>query len=140
VNDQYSHLIGDQALQAFAEILKKTSRREDVACRYGGDEFLLILPDLAAEDAFKRAEVWRKSISDLYFETPRGRANVTVSIGLASFPQNGTTAEDLIIAADQAMYSAKEKGKNLVQLTTDHNRLEGFRKIRLSEPYTPHRD
>jgi len=140
VNDQYSHLIGDQALQAFAEILKKTSRREDVACRYGGDEFLLILPDLAAEDALKRAETWRKSASDLFFDTPRGRANVTVSIGLASFPQDGTTAEELIIAADQAMYSAKEQGKNLVKQTNSQGRLEGFRNIRLSESYTPHRD
>ncbi len=140
VNDQFSHLIGDQALQAFAEILKKTSRREDIACRYGGDEFLLILPDLAAVDAYRRAEDWRKSVSDLLFETPRGKANVTVSIGLATFPQDGSSAEDLINGADQAMYAAKQQGKNLVHQTGNDDKFADFQAFGLSDPYSPHRN
>jgi len=140
VNDQFTHLIGDQALLAFANILKKTSRREDIVCRYGGDEFLLILPDLAAEDAYARAEAWRKSVSDLLFETPRGKMNVTVSIGLASFPLDGTTATDLITTADQAMYSAKENGKNIVRQSGVRYHFEEFKTAGLSDTYSPHGD
>ncbi len=140
VNDQFTHLIGDQALLAFANILKKTSRREDIVCRYGGDEFLLILPDLTAEDAFTRAEAWRKSVSDLLFETPRGKMNVTVSIGLASFPQDGTTAGELITTADQAMYSAKENGKNLVRQSGVRYHFEELKPAGLSDTYSPHGD
>lgn len=140
VNDQFTHLIGDQALLAFANILKKTSRREDIVCRYGGDEFLLILPDLTAEDAYTRAEAWRKSVSDLLFETPRGKMNVTVSIGLASFPQDGTTATDLITTADQAMYSAKENGKNIVRQSGVGYRFEEYKTAGLTDTYSPHGD
>ena len=140
VNDQFTHLIGDQALLAFANILKKTSRREDIVCRYGGDEFLLILPDLSAEDAYTRAEAWRKSVSDLLFETPRGKMNVTVSIGLASFPQDGTTATDLITTADQAMYAAKENGKNIVRQSGVRYHFEEYKTAGLTDTYSPHGD
>ena len=116
VNDHFSHQVGDQALQTFGEILKKTSRREDIACRYGGDEFLMILPDVYPPDALKRGEMWRQTVDSLELDTGRGKVLLSVSIGIASFPQNGSTVEELVQAADKAMYLAKKEGKNLVRM------------------------
>jgi diguanylate cyclase (GGDEF)-like protein len=125
VNDHFSHQAGDKALQTFGEILKKTSRREDIACRYGGDEFLMILPEIEASAAQQRGESWRKSVADLQLTTPQGKVKLTVSIGIAMFPQHGSTADELIHAADKAMYDAKRQGKNFVRLAlSDHHPVE----------------
>lgn len=132
VNDHFSHHAGDQTLVTFAAILNETSRREDIACRYGGDEFLLIMPGLSREDALARGESWRKRVTDVDFFPAQGDKNITISIGISSFPENGTTAEELVEAADRAMYSAKQEGKNLVRLAEPSQGQKGGDEAKLA--------
>lgn len=114
VNDQFGHTIGDEVLKSLAELIRTTSRREDIACRYGGEEFVLILPGSTIDCAANRAEEWRQKFADLKFETPRGTASATLSIGVAVYPGHGETDVDLIHNADEAMYMAKQNGRNQV--------------------------
>jgi len=86
-----------------------------VVCRYGGDEFILILPDCAPEDALLRAQSLRLLVVETPFSFDEGDAgHVTVSIGVSALPQNGMTAADLLSAADRALYGAKQYGRNRV--------------------------
>jgi len=112
VNDTYGHLVGDEILRIFAELLKKNSRGSDIVCRFGGEEFLLLLPDMPPDIAYQRAEKLRISLAAL----PIGKEaiRVTASFGVAAFPENGKTQDALIHAADVAMYQAKEAGRNRV--------------------------
>jgi diguanylate cyclase (GGDEF)-like protein/PAS domain S-box-containing protein len=115
VNDRYGHLAGDEVLRAFSEIMKRLSRRSDIYCRYGGEEFLLVLPGMSKEKACERAEQLRSQIevTPVMFGTDAIR--VTASFGVASFPQDGGTRDELIAAADCALYAAKEAGRNQVK-------------------------
>jgi len=111
VNDRLGHLAGDQLLMAVAERLHGCVRESDTVARLGGDEFVIVLPDVAApEDA---AIVAGKVVQSLQepFELEKATAQIGTSIGIALFPENGTTSEDLIAAADRAMYLAKQAGK-----------------------------
>ncbi|WP_179953114.1 sensor domain-containing diguanylate cyclase [Desulfobotulus mexicanus] len=114
-NDTHGHDIGDLVLQNLAGILKKDVRTEDVACRYGGEEFLLLLPGLFAEDGLIRAETLRKRVasSPLIIEGKEPLA-ITLSLGIASWPDDAATSHELITAADKAMYAAKLSGRNRV--------------------------
>lgn len=114
VNDRYGHITGDQVLQALAQLISTNSRGEDIACRFGGEEFLLILPGSTIDCAVKRADEWRQKFSEMKIDTPHGTASATLSVGVVVFPGHGETAEDLIHTADQAMYKAKENGGNQV--------------------------
>ena len=108
VNDNYGHLQGSQCLIEVAEIIKRCARDTDIVGRYGGDEFVLILPSTDTDGAKIVAERIRDSI-EAY--RPKGIC-MTASIGLASYPAHGKTKEGLFRLADQAMYRVKEKGKN----------------------------
>jgi diguanylate cyclase (GGDEF)-like protein/PAS domain S-box-containing protein len=115
VNDRYGHAAGDALLQSIGSILLSHTRGEDIACRYGGEEFTLIMPDSSLADTFRRAEQLRLAVkrlsdqlSDKQFDT------VTISAGVASFPQHGTTPDALLHAADQALYKAKTSGRDQV--------------------------
>lgn len=111
-NDQHGHLEGDYALMKLAGVIKKSIRGEqDIPCRYGGDEFAVILPQASPEDAYKVAERIRQNVASK-LDIP-----ITVSIGIAT-SWKGATAADLIKQADDLMYRAKEKGKNRVALST----------------------
>lgn len=116
-NDNYGHLAGDLALMQFASILKTSCRRTDIPGRYGGEEFLLILPDTAKGNALKVAERVRDLMERAEIVVNMGKilAKVTVSAGVAAYPEDGDTPEDLIDAADRALYRAKLKGKNRVE-------------------------
>ncbi len=114
-NDTYGHEAGDVILRAFGQFLQRHVREGDIACRYGGEEFTLILPDADREETRKRMEGLREEFKQLpiQFEgQPLG--NLTVSIGLAVFPEQGATAEPLLRAADMALYAAKTGGRNRV--------------------------
>jgi diguanylate cyclase (GGDEF)-like protein/PAS domain S-box-containing protein len=116
-NDLYGHEAGDRVLCAVAESLQGQVRFEDVVCRYGGEEFLVLLPEFALEGAASRAEAIRQSVELLtphYREQALGR--LSVSIGVAGCPDHGTTVAELIRSADQAMYQAKHAGRNRVQV------------------------
>jgi diguanylate cyclase (GGDEF)-like protein len=116
-NDEYGHVEGDQVLIRLARIIRKSARDTDTACRYGGEEFTVILPGAPAGLAGAVAERIRESFAQQAF-TPRSGEVVTssVSIGLAEF-RGGETVEDLISRADEALYRAKRAGKNRVVAT-----------------------
>jgi diguanylate cyclase (GGDEF)-like protein len=117
LNDTFGHEAGDEVLRGVGEILSESVRSEDIACRYGGEEFLVILPATEAETAVLRAEDVRKRVASMRLVS-HGKTlqDVTVSIGLSTFPQAGKTVEDLVGAADRALYAAKIGGRNRVSL------------------------
>ena len=113
-NDQYGHLTGDQILRKIAKILKENLREIDIAGRYGGEEFCVLLPDTDFEGAQYAAERIRQAIEKSVIEAYDNTVKATVSIGLATFPKDGQTLEELIEKADQSLYQAKQTGRNRV--------------------------
>jgi diguanylate cyclase (GGDEF)-like protein len=115
-NDTYGHLFGNRVLQGLAVNIKESVREVDVVCRYGGEEFAVILPQTMKNDAQMIGERIRRKVESNEFLTDGegSPVKVTVSLGIASFPENGRTSKDLIAKVDQALYLAKGKGKNLV--------------------------
>jgi len=116
INDSYGHLIGDKFLITIANLIKKQVRGSDIACRYGGEEFLLILPGITAQDAFKRAEELRVMCSDIHISQDNKEVRVTMSMGVATFPTHATNTDELLIKADKALYASKESGRNRVSI------------------------
>jgi diguanylate cyclase (GGDEF)-like protein len=115
VNDVHGHQAGDQVLQAVGQLLQRHSRGGDTIGRYGGEEFLLILPEMTAEKAHARAEQWRAGIAAMSFAHGAAVIRVTASFGVASCHLHGHTADALIAAADSALYTAKRAGRNQVR-------------------------
>jgi len=114
VNDKYGHQLGDEVLKTLADLITSQIRAGDIACRYGGEEFIVILPDAPLQSALERVEGWRKMFAEIEFTTPSGPINLTFSAGVASYPEHGITDKELISAADMAMYAAKLAGRNQV--------------------------
>lgn len=114
VNDTWGHQTGDEVLQMVGRRLEQELRQIDVVGRYGGEEFLMLLPETAIEGAWIAADRVLRSIRTLEPHGQHGLRTVTVSIGLANFPQHGRTEADLFAAADEALYAAKRGGKNQV--------------------------
>jgi len=115
INDTYGHVEGgDKSLQILANTIKKMSRKDDTVCRYAGDEFLVILYDTSAQVAYKRALEWKEAVSEIKIETDEGEFSITFSAGVSTFPDHTSTAEELLIQADQALYSAKEQGRDQI--------------------------
>jgi len=113
-NDRYGHLVGDAVLKELAHILKRNVREIDIICRYGGEEFLIALPDTAKKGALMVAERIRVTVEEAAFHAYEESPQVTVSTGVSSYPQNGKRIEELIEAADKALYKAKHTGRNKV--------------------------
>ncbi len=115
-NDTNGHPAGDDVLRGVAEVLRKSFRRTDLVARYGGEEFAVVMSGLKKDQAYLLAERLRAQIEETHFEfgsrQPLGR--VTVSAGVATFPQDGSTGEELVASADQALYEAKRAGRNRV--------------------------
>lgn len=114
INDRHGHLVGDQLLILFAAVLREDVRAGDVACRYGGEEFLLMLPTLDQATAAERAEGWRQRLQQTEVRIRGGVVSTTVSIGVACFPEHGSDWDSLVGAADAALYQAKDKGRNRI--------------------------
>ncbi len=115
INDSYGHLSGDMVLKSIARLITETVRNLDVVGRYGGDEFMLILPDSNGNDAYHIIDRLRRKVEN--FEVPVLRnikVKVTTSFGIASFPEDGTSLDDLLVAADERLYKSKGLGKNQV--------------------------
>ncbi len=118
INDKFGHQAGDLVLQTVGKLLQNQIRLYNTACRFGGEEFLIVMVDIMREDAIKRAELLREIIEKLEIVyhgelLPR----VTVSIGLASFPENANNSQMLIELADKALYQAKASGRNRVEVS-----------------------
>jgi diguanylate cyclase (GGDEF)-like protein/PAS domain S-box-containing protein len=116
VNDRLGHLAGDEVLRVFGDLLKRQARGSDIYCRYGGEEFLLVLPEMAEASAVERAELLRSAIAAAPVAYGVSEIAVTASFGIASFPRHGRTGDELIAAADSALYAAKTAGRNRVNL------------------------
>ena len=115
INDSYGHQMGDEMLKKISDVIKKTIRKIDMPCRFGGEEFTLILPETNKVNSRKIAERLRERIAEITAKTKAGETiSPTISIGIANFPVDGQDKEELIGHADEALYFAKEKGKNCV--------------------------
>ena len=120
VNDQHGHLMGSKTLQQAADILREGLRDVDIVARYGGDEFLVILPETRIEEAARVAERMRASFESATFLVEDGiNAKVTASFGVASFPEFSSSKEELVRFADQAMYRVKNESRNGVFVVDD---------------------
>lgn len=114
INDTLGHAAGDLVLEGVGRIIMDIIRHEDCAARYGGEEFVILLPETGAEKARFPAERVRKSIEGHSFQAEEKRISVTVSIGIAGFPDHASAMDEMLEKADQAMYEAKRSGKNKV--------------------------
>lgn len=117
VNDRYGHAAGDEVLRRFGNLMQQTSRGSDICCRYGGEEFLVVLPQMPEAAAFERATQLCRATAATPFFVGEANINVTASFGVATFPVAGRTADELIAAADKAMYAAKAAGRNRVEVS-----------------------
>ena len=117
LNDTFGHEAGDVVLREVADCFRRALRDEDIICRYGGEEFVVIMPDATEETAMKRAEMIRKAVSEIRMHF-RGEllGTVTVSAGIAMYPDAGKDGRNLIRLADGALYRAKRAGRNQVML------------------------
>ncbi len=116
INDAYGHPVGDQVLQAFAAVIKESIRQHDSAGRYGGEEFVILLPETSLQDAVDFAERLRKQVAALSIDAgSKSPIRITASFGVSCFPEPSADCEQLIKLADEAMYRAKNSGRNLVQ-------------------------
>jgi diguanylate cyclase (GGDEF)-like protein len=113
-NDNFGHQAGDKILKDVAGILRNYSRQMDVVCRYGGEEFMIILPQTNKEEAFLIAERLRQIIEKYPFthEEIMPHQTLTISVGLSTFPEDGTTPAQLLHYSDKTLYQAKRNGKN----------------------------
>ncbi|MBP5985552.1 MAG: diguanylate cyclase [Azonexus sp.] len=114
INDTYGHQAGDQALIVLAETLRADIRHEDVLCRYGGEEFIILMPHMPLAIAAERAERWRQQIADIRVPFGKFELTFTTSAGVAAYPDHGKTPDELSQSADLALYLAKNGGRNRV--------------------------
>lgn len=120
VNDTYGHQAGDEVLKMFSALLRDSARAEDIPCRYGGEEFLLLLPKMPLEIANQRAEQLRREFATRIIDVGEHHIRETISVGIAAYPDHGTLPDDLTQNADKALYSAKQGGRNRVAVFSVH--------------------
>ncbi|MBI4983855.1 MAG: diguanylate cyclase, partial [Rhodocyclales bacterium] len=114
LNDTYGHQAGDQVLIALGILLRADTRTEDVPCRFGGEEFLVLMPHMSLESAKDRAELWRSRFAELSVSHGELTVGTTISLGVSAYPDHGHTPDELIQSADLALYLAKRDGRNRV--------------------------
>ena len=116
-NDTYGHEVGDLVLQELGSYLNENTRGEDLACRFGGEEFMIIMVDTSIEQALDKAEKIRTEIADnLAIPHLSGTLHVTVSCGVGTAPDHGRNIKELLKSADNALYQAKDNGRNRVEI------------------------
>jgi two-component system, cell cycle response regulator len=118
VNDRYGHQAGDTVLIELARRLTEAVREVDVVARWGGDEFTLLLPKTGLAGALRLAEKIRAAVANGPFRIDAGSLDITISVGVAAYPEHGSSGKDLVAAADAAMYQAKARGRNRVEDAT----------------------
>jgi diguanylate cyclase (GGDEF)-like protein/PAS domain S-box-containing protein len=126
LNDAFGHAAGDAALRAVGKILEGAIRGGDIACRFGGEEFVVILPNASLADTQARANALREDVKNLVAPASGNLfPSVTMSVGVAAFPDHGQTSEELLVAADRALYRAKAAGRDRVAVA-DAGDLQGI--------------
>jgi diguanylate cyclase (GGDEF)-like protein len=116
LNDEFGHLLGDEVLRQVSSIFHQQVRKIDVVCRYGGEEFAILLTQTNAQQAFTIAEKLRRQIENWQF--PGVPRSITISAGVAAFPTHGRSRDEIVRAADNGLYTAKQEGRNRVCLTS----------------------
>lgn len=130
VNDTYGHTFGDKFLQEFAATIKEALHRGDILARYGGDEFVVILPQIESEQPYLMAERIMAHVKGLTVNGPDGaKIKATVSIGISVCPDHAQDVKELFVFADNMMYKAKAEGKNRIGMPTQEDVMEVFRQI-----------
>jgi diguanylate cyclase (GGDEF)-like protein len=114
VNNRYGHLMGDQMIRRVADAIRTSLREYDVPARFGGDEFVVLMPETTLPEAMSVAERIRREVESIVLKSGEGSVSASVSIGVALFPAHGRSASDLLGAADRAVYKAKALGRNRV--------------------------
>ncbi len=114
INDRHGHFFGDRVLRGVGEVIRSGGRRIDTAARYGGDEFVVVLPETDPTGAYVLAEKIRLGVADLRVDVSGTLIQPSISIGVVSFPEDGRTSDELMITADSSMYRSKRAGKNRV--------------------------
>lgn len=114
VNDNYGHEVGDQVLREFAAQLRASLRAGDVACRYGGEEFTVLLNGASLQTTRQRAEQFRQAVEKIRIPYKDKVLTLTVSVGIAAYPEDGASLHEILQAADRALYGAKHSGRNKV--------------------------
>ena len=114
INDQYGHLVGDQVLSRIGTIVRENIREIDIAGRFGGEEFGIVLPETNMGGACFVAERLRAAVENVTIAAYDTKLKVTISLGVSNFPLNGQDVEELIEKADLALYKAKKNGRNKV--------------------------
>lgn len=118
INDKYGHQAGDKVLKTFGALVKRRCRASDISCRYGGEEFLLVFPNMPGDIACEWAEHMRVTLAETPIADGNNSLRITASFGVAVYPGNGTTPHKLVSAADSAQYAAKAAGRNKVVCAT----------------------
>jgi diguanylate cyclase (GGDEF)-like protein/PAS domain S-box-containing protein len=114
-NDTFGHAAGDMVLQSLADLLRSFFRATDICCRYGGEEFAIILPESSSQDAAIRADMLRFEVKRLRLQHKKqSLGSITLSIGIAAFPEHGSTSDELLKRADQCLYESKARGRDVV--------------------------
>ena len=113
INDTAGHAVGDSVLRAVARALRRVVRDSDYAVRYGGEEFLVVLTNSTVDGAMRVAQALQSAVAELRAPTA-APTRVTASIGVAAFPDHGQELDDVVLAADQAMYQAKRDGRDRI--------------------------
>lgn len=116
INDQFGHKNGDIVLREFTKMLLSETRETDFSARYGGEEFVVILPETALKKAQELADRLCQKVSEAKISIEQKDLSITLSIGVATFPEHGSLSNELLDTADKAMYQAKESGKNCVKI------------------------
>ena len=121
INDSYGHAAGDAVLKGLSTILRTGAREGDIVCRYGGEEFLVAMPNTTIAQAQRRADTWRLTLltsNIIYNET---EISVSLSAGIAGFPDHGNLYEEIMACADKALYKSKADGRNRVTCFSSDN-------------------
>lgn len=116
VNDRFGHAAGDEVLRGLAELLTRGARKSDLICRYGGEEFLAVMPNMSKEHALERAESWRRQLEQMPVDHAGVKISITLSAGVAVFPEHGDTPGLLVTRADEMLYRSKQEGRNRVSV------------------------
>ena len=116
-NDTFGHDAGDMVLQSLADLFRNFFRSTDLCCRYGGEEFAIVLPDSSSRQAAIRAELLRSEVKNLRLQyRNQVLGQITLSIGVAAFPEHGSIANELLTRADQCLYESKTRGRDTVTI------------------------
>ena len=125
INDHYGHAAGDACLVALANLLQQYSRKSDIVCRYGGEEFILVLPNTNRDGGALLAEKLRLLVENQTFTIDLQEIKFTISAGISFYPEHGTDYKEIINKADDAMYKSKRDGRNRVTVWSEANETTG---------------